>query len=133
MRPRRWEGQTRRTPSAGDGRAAGGLGDGGRCERLQRNGAKHTHDLILSAYPCPVHLALTTAGAVLGPQHALVERYRPVDRLDYVTQRDLGGGARQGKAAVRSTSRHGEAGVHQALEDLGEEALGDVLRPADLV
>ena len=79
-----------------------------------------------------MHAAVGAAPAVFGPEHAAVQGDRPVDRLNDVAHRDLGWRTRERESTVRAPLRGHEAGVHQTLEDLGEEAFGDVLLGADV-
>ena len=57
----------------------------------------------------------------------------PVDGLDDLAHGDLGRRAGQREAAVRAALRDDKTRVHEALEDLGEEALGDILFGAHAV
>ena len=64
---------------------------------------------------------------------AAVQLERPVDGLEHVAHRDLGARARQRDAAAGAPRRMQHAGVHQALDDLGEVAFGQALGGGDVV
>jgi len=64
---------------------------------------------------------------LLRPEHD-----RTFDRAEHVTEADLVSLAREGEATARTALRLDEAGAFQRLEDLLEEAQGDVLARRDV-
>ncbi len=88
--------------------------------------------MLLRKHPRFVHFALLAALTLIRPKNTAIERDWAVHGLNDIAHADLDSRAGQRETTVRPALRNSQTRARKTLEDLGEEALRNVLSLADV-
>src|SRR5262245_49896133 len=102
-----------------------------RCDFRQRGIREHFQQHALPFLPDSVHPAGRLQRARTGSVGANVKCNRTFDRLDYIAEGDLRGGARELIAATGAAPRLDQSTPHQVANHFFQVVLGNLLVPGD--